>query len=585
MNVLSLIHSHFYFPTYSNGLKAIAGHLGFRWSESDASGIQSLVWRKRWEETKQDTYKKRLVQYNQEDCDGLRRVTEVISALSTTGPMKLSIQDGTELQAQKLDDILPPSSRREWCNADFAVQDFQFINDCARFDYQHDRVFIRTNRSLRRNKPKNCHPQNRKWNLRPNRKVEVTVEKCPFCGRAKLSKTSDGRLVRYGYDLDVRSTGIRRKVIRFTTAWYYCKQCDKKFVPDDYLRLAEHFHALKSWAMYEHVAHRKSYANVAESIRDFFRLPIRTPRILEFKKELAHFYAPTFNNMIKKIVAGQLVHADETEVHVRPLTKGYVWVFTNMEEVVLLYKPSREGDFLHDLLSEFRGVLVTDGYSAYDSLKCPQQKCLVHLMRDFNQDIRSNPWDEELKILAGDFGALLRAIVTTIDQYGLKRNRLVKHQRAIKRFFSNVEKQQFRSETANAYRTRLLKNRDKLFTFVEFDNVPWNNNNAEHAVKHFAYYREYADGLITESGLKDYLVLLSVYLTCKYKRVNFLGFLMSRETDIDEFDRNSKRRRPNSSIELHPLNWVSARTSRRQTATKYQLSNRSNSESGDVINQ
>ena len=585
VNVLSLIHSHIYFPTYSNGLKAIAGYLGFRWSESDASGIQSVVWRKRWEETKLATYMNRLLQYNQEDCDALRRVTEVISELSTTGPMKLSIQEGTEIQAQKLDDVLPPSSRREWCNADFAVQDFQFINDCARFDYQHDRVFIRTNRSLRRNKPKNCHPQNRKWNLRPNREFEITVDKCPFCGRAKLSKTSDGRLVRYGYDLDVRSTGIRRKVMRFTTSWYYCKQCDKKFVPDDYLRLAEHFHALKSWAMYEHVAHRKSYANVAESIRDFFRLPIRTPRILEFKKELAHFYAPTFNNMIRKIVGGQLVHADETEVHVRPLTKGYVWVFTNMEEVVLLYKPSREGDFLHDLLSEFRGVLVTDGYSAYDSLKCPQQKCLVHLMRDFNQDIRSNPWDEELKILAGDFGALLRAIVTTIDQYGLKRNRLVKHQRAIKQFFSNVEKQQFRSETANAYRTRLLKNRDKLFTFVEFDNVPWNNNNAEHAVKHFAYYREYADGLITESGLKDYLVLLSVYLTCKYKRANFLGFLMSRETDIDEFNRNSKRRKPSSSIELHPLNWVSARTSRRQTATKHQLSNRSNSESGDVINQ
>src|SRR5438270_11553512 len=36
-----------------------------------------------------------------------------------------------------------------------------------------------------------------------------------------------------------------------------------------------------------------------------------------------------------------------------------------------------------------------------------QQKCLVHLLRDFNQDILANPWDEELKSLARVFGGLL----------------------------------------------------------------------------------------------------------------------------------------------------------------------------------
>ena len=56
-----------------------------------------------------------------------------------------------------------------------------------------------------------------------------------------------------------------------------------------------------------------------------------------------------------------------------------------------MYRRSREGDFLHDLLKDFRGVLVSDFYAAYDSLDCPQQKCLIHLIRDFNQDIVSQP--------------------------------------------------------------------------------------------------------------------------------------------------------------------------------------------------
>jgi hypothetical protein len=68
-----------------------------------------------------------------------------------------------------------------------------------------------------------------------------------------------------------------------------------------------------------------------------------------------------------------------------------------MEEVVFMYRPSREGSFLHDLFRDFRGVLISDFYAAYDSLPCAQQKCLVHLIRDINRDIQGNPWDEDLK--------------------------------------------------------------------------------------------------------------------------------------------------------------------------------------------
>jgi len=49
------------------------------------------------------------------------------------------------------------------------------------------------------------------------------------------------------------------------------------------------------------------------------------------------------------------------------------------------------------LLADFRGVLVTDFYSAYDSINCPQQKCLIHLIRDLNDDLRRNPFNEEIQ--------------------------------------------------------------------------------------------------------------------------------------------------------------------------------------------
>jgi hypothetical protein len=74
-----------------------------------------------------------------------------------------------------------------------------------------------------------------------------------------------------------------------------------------------------------------------------------------------------------------------------------------------------------------------------------------------------------------------------------------------------------------------------MFTFLDFDNVPWNNNNAEHAIKAFAMLRRVIEGTTTEKGLGDFLVLLSVCETCKYKNIDFLDCLRSGSRDIDDF--------------------------------------------------
>jgi hypothetical protein len=403
-----------------------------------------------------------------------------------------------------------------------------------------------------------------KKHLQANRCVEISSPSCPVCGGTEVTRRPDGRLARLAFDLRINQSGIRRWVTRFTTAWHWCGQCEQRFLPRDYLNLDEHFHPLKSWAMYEHVAHRTSLPNVAEKIKQYFRLPVFDNDVYHFKRLLSLYYAETYQLLWEKIVAGSVVHADETDIHLKQVGKGYIWVFTNMEEVVFMYKASREGQFLHDLLKDFRGVLVSDFYAAYDSLACEQQKCLIHLLRDFNHDVQRNPWDEECKTLAAAFGTLLRTIVTTIDRYGLKKRHLNKHRCDVDRFFRAVSGRRYGSEIAKGYQQRLTKYRDKLFTFLRHDGVPWNNNNAEHAVKRFADYRELVDGRLTEVGLKEYLVLLSLYATCKYKGINFLQFLLSREKSIDVFRQKSHRGGVPPTIELIPDGFTCSRRSRRR---------------------
>ena len=88
---------------------------------------------------------------------------------------------------------------------------------------------------------------------------------------------------------------------------------------------------------------------------------------------------------------------------------------------------------------------------------------------------------------------------------------------------------------ARKYQKRLNKYRDKLFVFLDHDGVPWNNNNAENAIKLFASRRRILGTSSTEKGLRDYLVFLSIFQTCRRKNLSFLRFLLSEYHDVDAF--------------------------------------------------
>ena len=130
--------------------------------------------------------------------------------------------------------------------------------------------------------------------------------------------------------------------------------------------------------------------------REFFDLQVHDNEVLMFKSLLARYYKPTYRSLLAKIISGPVMHMDDTEVKLKT-GRGYVTVITSLEEVFFMYRATKEGGFVQDLLKDFHGVLVSDFHPTYDSASGPQQKCLIHLMRDINQDLLNNPFDEELR--------------------------------------------------------------------------------------------------------------------------------------------------------------------------------------------
>ena len=529
-NVLSSIYSHIYFPTYSNSLKDIAGLLGYTWSVEGASGIQAIAWRLTWERGKEESLKQKLLLYNQEDCLALQRLTEFVLSVSEgavrqTGETGPAVASATDLQS---------AEGRHFGKTKFFCPELDHINKCAYSDYQREKVYIRSSPAVRKSLRRKERASGK--SLKVDQEVKFpSPEVCPDCAGREIQKIKGTDARKLVTDLKFTRSGVKRWCVRYRSARYRCLQCGRPLLAAAYRALRSHLGSnLCSLATYHHVALRQSAADVAMSLNDLFGFSFDRAILPQIIAPMATRHRVTYERLKDKLRHGALIHADETKALVKG-NSGYVWAFTNLEEVVYSYTPTREGTILEDLLDGFGGVLVSDFYSAYDGVKCPQQKCLIHLLRDVNDDLFHNPFDEGLKQVAQQLVGVLKPIIDTIDSHGLRHRFLHKHKDDADGFLRYLAGQRFQSELAQKYQTRVGRYRDKLFTFLDHDGVPWNNNNAEVAVKVFASRRRIMGASFSSKGLQDYLVLLSIYQTCRNKNVSLLRFLHSGLLDLDAF--------------------------------------------------
>jgi predicted RecB family nuclease len=539
INLLSFIFAQIYFPTYSNGLKEIAGCLGFKWTEADASGIQAIEWRERWEQSRNDSYRAKLISYNAQDCEALDVVTGAVGRLLTR-EAEPSQSGPADRQVIRTDDLKEAHLSR-WCKFTSPIKELVEITNCAHWDYQRERVYFRSSKVLKRLRKRK--PPSPKWH------VDMTVQPpfnsvCPVCGHKGVRKGPVRS--RCAQELIFGRFSLKRRLVRYDYQPYWCRRCKKLFGVDESLlkpgKRQKYGRSLLAYLFYQMIELYIPAQIAFQSANKLFGLALQAGTFGLYKQQIAAYYAPTQEQILARIVAGHLVHADETYVSIRG-KRAYVWVFTNMHEVVYVYSATREAEVVQGILKDFKGVLVSDFYAAYDAIPCPQQKCLIHLARDLNGELLDHPFDEDLKTIIASFGVLVRGIVATIDRHGLKRHFLHKHGADVKRFYRTLIDAEHQSPAATACADRFQKNRDRLFTFLDHDGVPWNNNNAEHAMKAFARLREVLRGTPTESGLREYLVLLSICQTCQYQGLDFLEFLRSGEMDISAFAQKRARRK------------------------------------------
>ena len=532
VNAASFVYGKLYFPARSNGLKVLGRFLGATWTCSEASGLLSLVWRHQWEVTQNEQHQRDLLQYNREDCEAVRLLVEELRRISAKAESESTI-DFAHRPKQNATHLGKETHRQ-----------FEQILRYAAEDGQGKSIRIRAKDIADANQPKKRGAQkghqtyHRIIPEKAGRNLRVASKR--RCPRHHIALVPDCEQMaeRTVIDLAFTRNGCRKTVTKYVGKKAYCPRCDRHYEPPSLGKLHNQMfgHELQAWAIYQRIVLRLPYKIITQVMEHLFGIGLSTGTVLKFLSHLAAFYAGTEAALLEAIRASTFVHVDETRISIQGVDQ-YVWVFTDGKHVVFRMTETREADIVREVLSGFSGVLVTDFYPDYDAMPCRQQKCLVHLIRDLNEDLWKAPFDRELEVFALEFQSLLVPILETVDQYGLKAWHLRKFVRNVDRFYEkNIASGEPKSELVVKYQKRFQRYRDSLFVFLTLDGIPWNNNMGERAIRQLAIQRKIS-GSFFKRGAQRYLLLLAIAQTCRFQEKSFLKFLLSKETDVDRFRR------------------------------------------------
>lgn len=352
-------------------------------------------------------------------------------------------------------------------------------------------------------------------NLPATRVICHALDKCPECGRT-LGEGS----VKWRHQV-VELPQVAVEVTDHLFVERRCGVCGKRWTPVSEVALRGVVVGKKRFGigLMSVIAHMKTIcrmpiAQIRRLLSAFFGLQISAGEIAEICHDVAELGSSEYEALLNGIRGSPVVHGDETGWR-EDGVNGYLWSFSSPEVRYYLYRKSRAGAVVTEVLGEtFAGTLVSDflgSYNIYDGLK---QRCWVHLGRDLEELSERNP---EIPEVTGWVDAVMsiyhRAKQTTKKQ--LTERERIRLRCGFEDELGRLCKPYLAVKSAPQ---RVLAERmewfmGELFTFVEYPEVPSENNAAERAIRPAVVARKISGGTRSARGSNTASVLRSLFET------------------------------------------------------------------------
>jgi len=273
-----------------------------------------------------------------------------------------------------------------------------------------------------------------------------------------------------------------------------------------------------------------SYSKVSETLNDAFGLQVSRSGWCQADQRLAETARPVYQELIEVVRRSSVVHADETGWRIGTLS-AWLWVFTNQEVTVYAIRDNRSSDVVVEILGkEFKGVLVSDCFVAYDDKKLAawlKQKCLAHLLKDLNEMEESKTG--RAVHFARDGTAVLRAaLVLKSEKPNLDPATFAQRAQALEsQLDALISRQRKLKDPENIrFARRLRKHRPHLLRFLYVDGLDATNNLAERQLRPGVIIRKTNGCNRTKGGAETHSVLTSILVTCRQHSVPILDYIV-----------------------------------------------------------
>lgn len=238
-----------------------------------------------------------------------------------------------------------------------------------------------------------------------------------------------------------------------------------------------------------------------------------------------------------QLINEPLICADETTVQVlreegrQAQSKSYMWVyrsgeFTANPVVIYDYHPSRAGTCVRDFLTGYSGYLLSDGYSAYDTLtSVTQAACMAHVRRKFTDAQKASPStkagkpEKALAFIGKLYGIERRA--KTLSAEARQQLRMQESLPILNDFKQWLESQHVLPKGALGKAISYTQNQwTKLLTYLDDGNISIDNNVTERDIRPFTTGRKNWMFSTSVGGAKASANLYSLVMTCRANDIN-----------------------------------------------------------------
>ena len=361
--------------------------------------------------------------------------------------------------------------------------------------------------------PKPGHAPNlRKRPEEADETVVLIPESCPE-GLWELPFPSDSKWYSH-FQIDLPEPG-KAIVTEFVIGSSYCKGCRKYHSASDgriaHSLYGARFHATMSYWKFELGL---TLGKIRKLLKDQYNLDVSTGQLSEMLSRSAEKFSGSYDDLKASLRAQSHLHADETGWRVDG-ANSWLWSFSSNDVSVYTIEQSRGQKVVEDVLGKyFSGVLTTDFYGAYNAIECDKQKCWAHLLRELHELKKKSPKNLEIVYFSSRLKSFFERGKKLREDHSEGRD----VSKRLKRLQGDTERFAFRNFRHPKLKTlakRILKYRGELYTFVEKNLEPTNNNG--------------------EREIRPAVMLVSLYVTplnTRNHKSPIIGNLSTRAFDI-----------------------------------------------------